>query len=99
MDKCVKPSEHMSPSDYDYTITYDFQLLDPGPDDPAFVQGKRYFGPEVMVQKQPSQPSSSSSDTSASGEKVVLFGQDRFLSQFLYFSNIYRFVYYVIDRR
>ena len=50
MDKCVKPAEHLSPSDRDYTITYDFQLLDPGPDDPAFVQGKRYFGPEVMVQ-------------------------------------------------
>ncbi|XP_031549445.1 serine/threonine-protein phosphatase 6 regulatory ankyrin repeat subunit B-like isoform X2 [Actinia tenebrosa] len=50
MDKCVQPAENMSPSHFDYTITYDFQLLDPGPDDPAFIRGKRYFGPEIMVQ-------------------------------------------------
>lgn len=50
MDKCVQPAEHMSPSHLDYTITYDFQLLDPGPDDPASLKGKRYFGPQVMVE-------------------------------------------------
>lgn len=50
MDKCVQPAEHMSPSHLDYSITYDFQLLDPGPDDPASIHGKRYFGPETMVQ-------------------------------------------------
>jgi hypothetical protein len=49
MDKCVQPAEHMNASDPDYTITYDFHLLDPGPDDLAFIRGKRYFGPQTMV--------------------------------------------------
>lgn len=49
MDRCVKRSEMTSSNDPLFTVTYDFHLLDPGPDDPAFVNGGRFFGPSTMV--------------------------------------------------
>jgi len=49
MDRCVKRSEMTSSNDPQYTVTYDFRLLDPGPDDPAFLNGRRFFGPSTMV--------------------------------------------------
>ena len=49
MDRCVKRSEMTSANDPHFTITYDFHLLDPGPDDPASLHGRRFFGPSVMV--------------------------------------------------
>ena len=49
MDSCVKRSEMMNSNDPQFTITYDFRLLDPGPDDPAFLNGWRFFGPSTMV--------------------------------------------------
>jgi hypothetical protein len=49
MNKCVKKAANMNPKHPDYTITYDFELLDPGPDDPGFIKGNRYFGPLTMV--------------------------------------------------
>ncbi len=49
MDRCVKRSEMTNPNDPQFTITYDFHLLDPGPDDPAFLLGQRFFGPSTMV--------------------------------------------------
>ena len=52
MDRCVKCSETSGPNDPDFSITYDFHLLDPGPDDSAFVLGRRFFGPSTMVKHQ-----------------------------------------------
>lgn len=49
MDRCVKRSEMTSFNDPQFTVTYDFRLLDPGPDDPAFLNGRRFFGPSTMV--------------------------------------------------
>lgn len=49
MDRCVKRSEKIAYDDPNFSVTYDFHLLDPGPDDPAFVNGKRFFGPSTMV--------------------------------------------------
>ena len=49
MDRCVKRSEMTSSNDPLFTVTYDFHLLDPGPDDPAFAHGRRFFGPSTMV--------------------------------------------------
>ncbi len=49
MDRCVKRSGMTNPNDPQFTITYDFHLLDPGPDDPAFLLGQRFFGPSTMV--------------------------------------------------
>ena len=49
MDRCVTRSEMKNPNDPEFTITYDFHLLDPGPDDPAFINGRRFFGPSTMV--------------------------------------------------
>ena len=49
MDRCVKRSEMTSSNDPLFTVTYNFNLLDPGPDDPAFVHGRRFFGPSTMV--------------------------------------------------
>lgn len=49
MDRSVKRSEMTSSNDPQFTVTYDFRLLDPGPDDPAFVHGRRFFGPCTMV--------------------------------------------------
>ena len=52
MDRCVKRSEMTGPNDPDFSVTYDFHLLDPGPDDQAFVLGRRFFGPSTMVKHQ-----------------------------------------------
>ena len=49
MDRCVKRSNMTSSNDPNFSVTYDFHLLDPGPDDPAFVHGRRFFGPSTMV--------------------------------------------------
>ena len=49
MDRCVKRSEMTSSNDPQFTVTYDFRLLDPGPDDPAILNGRRFFGPSTMV--------------------------------------------------
>ena len=49
MDRCVKRSEMTNSNDPQFTVTYDFRLLDPGPDDPAFLNGWRFFGPSTMV--------------------------------------------------
>ena len=49
MDRCVKRSEMTSSNDPQFAVTYDFHLLDPGPDDPACVHGQRFFGPSTMV--------------------------------------------------
>ena len=49
MDRCVKRSEMTSSNDPQFAVTYDFRLLDPGPDDPAFLNGRRFFGPSTMV--------------------------------------------------
>ncbi|XP_031557742.1 transient receptor potential cation channel subfamily A member 1-like isoform X3 [Actinia tenebrosa] len=50
MNKCIKKPENINPRHQDYTIEYDFTLLDPGPDDPVLLNGKRYFGPLTMVE-------------------------------------------------
>ena len=52
MDRCVKRSEMTNSNDPQFTVTYDFRLLDPGPDDPAFLNGWRFFGPSTMVKHQ-----------------------------------------------
>ena len=52
MDRCVKRSEMIGSNDPSFSITYDFHLLDPGPDDQAFVLGRRFFGPSTMVKHQ-----------------------------------------------
>lgn len=52
MDRCIKRSEMKSLNDPKFSVTYNFHLLDPGPDDPAFVQGRRFFGPSTMVKYQ-----------------------------------------------
>ena len=49
MDRCVKRSEMTSSNDPQFAVSYDFRLLDPGPDDPAFLNGRRFFGPRTMV--------------------------------------------------
>lgn len=50
MDHCVQRSRHIrNVTDPEYSVKYDFSLLDPGPEDPAFVRGKRFFGPTTMV--------------------------------------------------
>lgn len=49
MDRSIKRSEMTSTNDPQFTVTFDFNLLDPGPDDPAFVHGRRFFGPSTMV--------------------------------------------------
>lgn len=49
MDRCIKRSEMIGSNDPNFSVTYDFHLLDPGPDDPAFVHGRRFFGPSTMV--------------------------------------------------
>lgn len=49
LSKCVSHSTDTTPAHPDYTVTYDFELLDPGPDDPDFVAGNRFFGPQTMV--------------------------------------------------
>ena len=49
MDRCVKRSEMKNSNDLEFTVSYDFHLLDPGPDDPAFLHGQRFFGPSTMV--------------------------------------------------
>ena len=48
MDHCVKRSSHIR-TDPNYTESYDFHLLDPGPDDEANLEGNRFFGPGTMV--------------------------------------------------
>lgn len=48
MDNCIKRSSHIQ-TDPNYTIQYDFHLLDPGPDDEASLSGNRFFGPKTMV--------------------------------------------------
>ena len=45
MDKCVTHSYREG----DFTVTYDFILIDPGPDDSACIDGNRFFGPVSMV--------------------------------------------------
>lgn len=50
MNHCVQKPPHMNQSDPSYAVTYDFSLLDPGPDDPAGVKGHPYFGPLTMVE-------------------------------------------------
>ena len=52
MDRCIKRSEMTSSNDPQFTVTYDFRLLDPGPDDPAFLNGRRFFGPSTMVKNE-----------------------------------------------
>jgi len=52
MDRCVKRCEMTGSNDPNFSITYDFHLLDPGPDDPAFALGRRFFAPSVMVKSQ-----------------------------------------------
>lgn len=52
MDRCVKRSEMTGSDDPNFSITYDFHLLDPGPDDPAFALGRRFFGPRTMVKSE-----------------------------------------------
>lgn len=49
MDRSIKRSEKIGSNDPNFSISYDFHLLDPGPDDPAFVLGRRFFGPSTMV--------------------------------------------------
>ncbi|XP_074605773.1 transient receptor potential cation channel subfamily A member 1-like isoform X1 [Acropora palmata] len=48
MDKCIQTSEH-SRTDPNYSKTYSFELLDPVPDEQTNSEGKRYFGPKVML--------------------------------------------------
>ena len=48
MDHCIKRSSHIR-TDPNYTESYDFHLLDPGPDDAADLNGNRFFGPKTMV--------------------------------------------------
>ena len=48
MDHCVKRSSHI-PTDPNYTVEYDFHLLDPSPDDEGNHHGQPYFGPTTMV--------------------------------------------------
>ena len=45
MDRCVTHSGHGA----DYNVTYDFCLIDPGPDDSACMAGNRFFAPTSMV--------------------------------------------------
>ncbi|XP_031557765.1 uncharacterized protein LOC116294318 [Actinia tenebrosa] len=52
MDKCIRRSNH-KPSDPDFSITFDFQLLDPGPDrqiNPDVPTDKAF--PQVLVRKE-----------------------------------------------
>ena len=46
-DRCVQRSEKDSSA---YRITYDFQLLDPGPDGPLGPSGEKFCGLETMVE-------------------------------------------------
>lgn len=48
MDHCIKRSSHIR-TDPNYTESYDFHLLDPGPDDETDLNGNRFFGPKTMV--------------------------------------------------
>ncbi|WAQ95707.1 TRPA1-like protein [Mya arenaria] len=41
MDNCVQESEHRK-DDPDYSLTYDYKYIDPGPDDPC-CKNRRYF--------------------------------------------------------
>ncbi|XP_067045027.1 transient receptor potential cation channel subfamily A member 1-like isoform X2 [Acropora muricata] len=48
MDKCIQTSEQ-SRTDPNYSKTYSLELLDPVPDEQTNSEGKRYFGPKVML--------------------------------------------------
>ena len=47
MDNCVKPSKHRK-EDMEYSVTYDFKYIDPGPED-AMCRKKRVHLVEVLV--------------------------------------------------
>ena len=49
MDRSIHRSSSINTNDPEYSIRYDFNLLDPGPDDPSFIKGRRFFGPTAMV--------------------------------------------------
>ncbi|XP_052775475.1 transient receptor potential cation channel subfamily A member 1-like [Mya arenaria] len=48
MDNCVQESEHRK-DDPDYSLTYDYKYIDPGPDDPC-CKNRRYFALDTMIQ-------------------------------------------------
>ncbi|KAL5018902.1 hypothetical protein ScPMuIL_004624 [Solemya velum] len=50
MDHCVEYSSHRK-DDENYTLRFDFQYIDPGPDDPS-SQNRRYFAANTMADQQ-----------------------------------------------
>ncbi|CAH3188686.1 unnamed protein product [Porites lobata] len=47
LDQCVRSSDHLNPADPDYTVTYDFKHLDPGPD--ADMSSGRFSTVQMMI--------------------------------------------------
>ena len=49
LDRCVQYSNH-KPTEEEYSITYDFRMLDPGPNSPPAANGERFFGLNTMIE-------------------------------------------------
>ena len=89
MDRSVQPSTSVNINDPDYSVRYDFHLLDPGPDDPSSVKGRRFFAPAAMVKHGREQLLQHPLTTKLLEQKWSTFGKG------LYYINFFSYILFV----
>ena len=100
MDRSVQPSTSVNVTDSDYSVRYDFHLLDPGPDDPSSVKGRRFFAPAAMVKHGREQLLQHPLTTKLLEEKWSTFGRLHYYLDFfscILFVGIYS-AYIILER-
>ena len=90
MDRSVQPSTSVNMNDPDYSVRYDFHLLDPGPDDPSSVKGRRFFAPTAMVKHGREQLLQHPLTTKLLEEKWLTFGR------IPYYVNFFTYILFVV---
>ena len=90
MDRSVQPSTSVNINDPDYSVRYDFHLLDPGPDDPSSVKGRRFFAPAAMVKHGREQLLQHPLTTKLLEEKWSTFGR------IPYYVNFFTYILFVV---
>ena len=100
LNKCIKKSVNMNQTHPDYAITYDFDLLDPGPDDPAYIKGNRYFGPATMVKYRRQELLLHPVTQNLLQTKWASFGSYfYYISFFVYFAFVICYTYFLCTER
>ena len=91
MDRSVQPSTSVNITDPDYSVRYDFHLLDPGPDDPSSVKGRSFFAPAAMVEHGREQLLQHPLTTKLLEEKWSTFGR------IPYYVNFFTYILFVFS--